>query len=111
MTIAQVVTRGYGSFGSVNLLPTWGYGVAVAPIIPVPSVPRSIPRITQPRASGAYTGRRYGPFALKRIAVPDFMHGTMDIRPHVLGTIFMRSHLSGKLSSVPHLYGDIRINP
>lgn len=26
-SIATVVTRGYGSFGSVNLLPTHGYGI------------------------------------------------------------------------------------
>lgn len=26
-SIATVVTRGYGTFGSVNLLPTHGYGV------------------------------------------------------------------------------------
>lgn len=29
-SIATVVTRGYGSFGSVNLLPTLGYGSASA---------------------------------------------------------------------------------
>lgn len=28
MSIATVVTRGYGSFGSVNLLPTLGYSLA-----------------------------------------------------------------------------------
>jgi hypothetical protein len=26
-SISTVVTRGYGSFGSVNLLPTLGYGI------------------------------------------------------------------------------------
>lgn len=29
-SIATVVTMGYGSFGSVNLLPTIGYGIASA---------------------------------------------------------------------------------
>lgn len=31
MSIATVVTRGFGSFGSVNLLPTYGYSSAEAP--------------------------------------------------------------------------------
>lgn len=30
-SIATVVTMGYGSFGSVNLLPTLGYGIAIIP--------------------------------------------------------------------------------
>ena len=30
MSIATVVTRGYGSFGSVNKLPTWGYSIGAA---------------------------------------------------------------------------------
>lgn len=30
MSIATVVTRGYGSFGSVNKLPTLGYSVGAA---------------------------------------------------------------------------------
>lgn len=35
MSIATVVTRGYGSFGSVNKLPTLGYDIAaVAEITP-----------------------------------------------------------------------------
>lgn len=34
MSIATVVTRGFGSFGSVNLLPTWGYGITIAAISP-----------------------------------------------------------------------------
>lgn len=29
-SIATVVTMGFGSFGSVNLLPTLGYGIGVA---------------------------------------------------------------------------------
>lgn len=29
-SIATVVTRGFGSFGSVNLLPTLGYGIGAA---------------------------------------------------------------------------------
>lgn len=29
-SIATVVTMGFGSFGSVNLLPTLGYGIAAA---------------------------------------------------------------------------------
>lgn len=28
MSISTVVTRGYGAFGNVNLLPTWGYYIA-----------------------------------------------------------------------------------
>jgi len=34
MSIATVVTRGYGSFGSVNYLPTWGYDIGAAAAIP-----------------------------------------------------------------------------
>jgi hypothetical protein len=30
MSIATVVTRGYGSFGSINLLPTLGYSIGEA---------------------------------------------------------------------------------
>ena len=30
MSIATVVTRGYGSFGDVNKLPTWGYSIGAA---------------------------------------------------------------------------------
>ena len=30
MSISTVVTRGYGAFGSVNKLPTWGYGIGAA---------------------------------------------------------------------------------
>jgi len=31
-SIATVVTRGFGSFGSVNLLPTMGYGAGAGPV-------------------------------------------------------------------------------
>lgn len=37
MSIATVVTAGYGSFGSVNLLPTLGYGAGAAIAQPTPS--------------------------------------------------------------------------
>lgn len=30
MSIATIVTRGYGSFGSVNFIPTWGYSLGEA---------------------------------------------------------------------------------
>jgi len=29
MSVSTLLTRGYGSFGDVTLLPTWGYGIAV----------------------------------------------------------------------------------
>lgn len=29
-SIATIVTRGFGSFGDVSLLPTWGYGSGAA---------------------------------------------------------------------------------
>ena len=32
MSIATVVTMGFGSFGSVNNLPTLGYSIATAPV-------------------------------------------------------------------------------
>jgi hypothetical protein len=34
MSIATVVTRGYGAFGSVNKLPTWGYGIGAGVVSP-----------------------------------------------------------------------------
>lgn len=34
-SIATVVTMGYGSFGSVNLLPTLGYGIGVGVVATV----------------------------------------------------------------------------
>ena len=36
MSIATVVTRGYGSFGSVNSLPTLGYAIGES-AVPAPS--------------------------------------------------------------------------
>jgi|GEM_PF-1800734 len=71
-----------------------------------------MPAITQPRAQFPFTGRRYGSFSGKGvIGTPDFMHGTIDIRPHLFGTMSVQTHLSGKLSVLPHLHGDIRTNP
>lgn len=67
-------------------------------------------KITQPIASGAYAGRRYGSFALKLQSIPDFLHGAIDIGAYLSGTITVRSHLSGKLSVGTHLLGDIRMN-
>ena len=34
MSIATVVTMGYGSFGDVNLIPTLGYSIGVVVILP-----------------------------------------------------------------------------
>ena len=33
MSSSTIITRGYGAFGSVNKLPTWGYGIGVAVVI------------------------------------------------------------------------------
>ena len=33
MSISTVVTRGYGAFGSVNKLPTWGYGIGAGVVV------------------------------------------------------------------------------
>jgi hypothetical protein len=33
MSISTVVTRGYGAFGGVNKLPTWGYGIGAAAVV------------------------------------------------------------------------------
>ena len=49
--------------------------------------------------------------AAAAIIDPDFLHGTMDIRPYISGTIVVLPHLSGKVSVHPHLHGDIRVNP
>ena len=32
MSISSIITRGYGTWGSVNLLPTWGYEIGVVSI-------------------------------------------------------------------------------
>ena len=57
MSIATVVTRGYGSFGSVNKLPTLGYSIGIpAVVIPPTSVrfqvsaPRMLPHAEVPYA-------------------------------------------------------------
>ncbi len=36
MAIGPVVTRGYGSFGSVNLVVTRGYSASAAPVVETP---------------------------------------------------------------------------
>jgi len=33
MSISSIITRGYGTWGSVNLLPTWGYGIGAAVVV------------------------------------------------------------------------------
>ncbi len=60
MSIATVVTGGFGSFGSVNLLPTIGYsiGAVAAPVGPlcfraIIVQPRSVLRAVQPAATMA----------------------------------------------------------
>lgn len=57
---------------------------------------------TQPHGYGGYLSRRYGSFAGKgQVDAPDFMHGTINLRPYVLGTVNVK----------PHLNGSIRVNP
>lgn len=61
--------------------------------------------ITQPRFGFPYTGRRYGSFAGKTPSdtgnVPDFMHGTINLRPYVLGAISVQPHLNGSIRTNP----------
>ena len=33
MSISSVVTRGYGTWSTVNKLPTWGYGIGAAVVV------------------------------------------------------------------------------
>lgn len=42
---------------------------------------------------------------------PEFMHGTMSIRPYIFGNIFARPYISGKVLTGPHIIGDIGLNP
>lgn len=39
MSVGAILTLGYGSFGSVNLVPTLGYSVGSAPPSPIPDRP------------------------------------------------------------------------
>jgi hypothetical protein len=68
--------------------------------------------ITQTRAWGAFTGRRYGSFSGKlEVSSPDFMHGTLSTTPYISGSVLVQPYLFGKLIMIPHLHGDIRTNP
>ena len=61
MSIATVVTRGYGSFGSVNLIPTLGYsiGEAVAFVGPLATLGRFQSGTASARFAGALTMARF----------------------------------------------------
>ena len=75
MSVATVVTRGFGSFGSVNLLPTFGYSIGDGaqpfasgdwPTIYVPAQSRTVEAgiqsrtITVPRQVRTITDPRMG---------------------------------------------------
>ena len=36
MSISSVVTRGYGTWSTVNKLPTWGYSIGIPPAATAP---------------------------------------------------------------------------
>lgn len=63
-----------------------------------------------------FQGRAFAPWALAGGSViveepdPDFLHGWIDIRPHLSGKIAVRPHLSGSVGASPHLIGDILVN-
>ena len=42
---------------------------------------------------------------------PEFMHGTIAIRPYIWGGIVARPHISGKVLTAPYLGGEIEMNP
>lgn len=56
MSIATVVTRGFGSFGSVNLLPTLGYSISTAVIVAGPFCVQAIQGYRGGRTIRARTG-------------------------------------------------------
>ena len=55
MSIGSIVTRGFGSFGNVHLLPTLGYGVKVPPPVTPGGGDSSLPM----RGSGQVNQDRY----------------------------------------------------
>jgi hypothetical protein len=62
MSIASVVTGGFGSFGSIGLVVTFGYGIGTPPIPPPPAptvtIQRTFPTFNTGVASGpVYDGR------------------------------------------------------
>lgn len=68
--------------------------------------------ITQPRTFSPYVGGRYGSFAGKEnAAVPDFMHGTLNLFLSLSGEIKMQPYLSGQIHCEPYLRGGIEVNP
>jgi hypothetical protein len=56
MSISTVVTRGYGAFGSVNKLPTWGYGIGAGVVSPTTGVTRSTVLVGPTRLSSTIIG-------------------------------------------------------
>lgn len=56
---STVVSLGYGSFGSINLLPTLGFGQGEAPEAGIPSVPAV--GVTINRGPGRASVQRIGP--------------------------------------------------
>lgn len=58
MSIATVVTRGFGSFGSVNKLPTLGYSIGEEVVVTPYSFTMEVGRVYVP---GAYSGRAFSP--------------------------------------------------
>lgn len=60
-SIATVVTMGFGSFGSVNLLPTIGYGISetLPPRVTYRPLVAALPSISRPIAARAPAAVRY----------------------------------------------------
>lgn len=68
--------------------------------------------ITQPRSFSPLTGGRYGSFDGKgTAAVPDFMHGTLDVYLYVTGEVKLSSHVSGEISCRSYVSGGVEVNP
>ncbi len=75
MSISSVVTRGYGSWGSVNKLPTWGFSIGV-PII----------QATDGQAFAVY------PFQQGAAAVYPFQRGAFAVEPFQQGGILEKAY-------------------
>ena len=58
MSVATVVSRGYGSFGSVNFVPTFGYTIGAAVDQFVYSVDRSSCSFAQSRSTKSEADKR-----------------------------------------------------
>lgn len=74
--------------------------------------PLPTPAITQLRAWSPWVGSRYGSFD-KTPPVPeaDFLYGSLDVFPHLSGTITLTTYICGEIIVDASLSGRIQVNP